>query len=354
MMEVISFPPLSNGGISDFFLVPIFSSKECNKEIDDCNPGCISGTISPVNHTTIPALLLISQSSIWNEFDENEYDFHNENCRNQSGSRSRKKSAINVYDIGNKFDENDVSSEDYIDNVRGSKGKELSLLPCPIGVSTIPTSASGATPIAIAVAIAVAITDATSPNGKEAEGFGGSIMRSFLPSETIANVTCLNALLPCTVLTSLAAVLSLPKVDDMASKNPASRFDKGETHKNTRRSSFENSEGEGLGPEPIENKEVKTCRFYTLFLFYFFNLLIVVILRLLFGIHVIFCVTIPLMGTRLSLACTKSSLRPMIMEAAAEVTKVVGSHPLKHLHRLLLLYLMILYFWGNQMGMNLE
>jgi hypothetical protein len=206
MIEVIKFPSLSEG-ISDFFLVPTLPSVDCLKErlfwsVDGSN----------LEDTSMPALLLVSQSMVANDLDEHEYDNFNNDSKNHSRRRD-------MYDVGNKSKDDDVSSEVNFDNLRMSKGKELSLFPCPVGVTTIPTAASGATPVTIAVTIAVALTDSRSPKGSAVEGFGGSIMRNFLPSGTMAKVTCINALLPCTVLTSLAVVLSLPKDDDKASKN---------------------------------------------------------------------------------------------------------------------------------------
>mmetsp|Transcript_3693 Transcript_3693/g.3844 ORF Transcript_3693/g.3844 Transcript_3693/m.3844 type:complete len:1029 (-) Transcript_3693:1985-5071(-) len=209
MIEVIKFPSLSEG-ISDFFLVPTLPSVDCLKErlfwsVDGSN----------LEDTSMPALLLVSQSRVANDSDDSdkhEYDDFNNDGRNQSPSRD-------MYDVGNKSKDDDISSEGNFDNLRMSKGKELSLFPCPVGVTTIPTAASGATPVTIAVAIAVALTDSRSPKGSAVEGFGGSIMRNFLPSGTMAKVTCISALLPCTILTSLAVVLSLPKDDDKGSKS---------------------------------------------------------------------------------------------------------------------------------------
>jgi hypothetical protein len=213
MIEVIKFPPLSEG-ISDFFLVPTLPSENYFKERlfwseDDSNPE---------DRSSMPALLLVSQSRVANDLDEHEYDDFNNDSRNQSPSRGTCESSSDMYDVGNKSKDDDTSSEVNFDNVQMSKGKELSLFPCPVGVTTIPTAASGATPVTIAVAIAVALTDSRSPKGSEGEGFGGSIMREFFPSGTMAKVTCINALPPCTILTSLAVVLSLPKEDDAASK----------------------------------------------------------------------------------------------------------------------------------------
>lgn len=229
MMVVTRFSQLSEG-VSDLFLVPTFSSEDCTKEADDLNPG---------DHTSIPALLLVSQPSVSNDIDGHEINDFNNDGRSQSPNRFSRECAF-TYDVGNKSRDDDATSEINIDSVQISKGKLLSLVPCPIGVTTIPTTASGATPITIAVAIAVAITDSTSPKGSEIEGFGQSIMKNFLPSGTMTILTSINALLPCTILTSLAAVLSLPKYHDAASKR----------HKNTRRSSK-------VGDiEPLENNEV--------------------------------------------------------------------------------------------------